>query len=314
MDLLKTLGVLALAALAAGCEFVREPTGLDLGADPVVVHSVLAAGSNRVSVFVVRVSDEGWTPGRTYEYEPGMEPVSGAEVTIGTPEGTVQLVERMEGMPACFRSYESYGEGAAPPAGGGCYGAVIPAGIRAGVEYTLSMRLPDGRLVRGAATPPPAARVVAPEARARFVLRAPGHGGPLAEVEARFEAPDRVAAVGLALQATTAFANGEAVPGATCGIYAERAVEPARTGRVTLPIHGFGCIRGDPGATRPFAADSVHARLLVTAYDSAFVRYQAAVGTRQATPGTAAQGITGALGLFAAESGISLPVTLVPAS
>jgi hypothetical protein len=62
------------------------------------------------------------------------------------------------------------------------------------------------------------------------------------------------------------------------------------------------------------APDSVHARLYVTVYDAASMRYQAAIQDEQATAAAVTHGISGALGLFGGEATVQRTVTLVPRS
>ncbi|MDQ3607158.1 MAG: hypothetical protein M3418_13345, partial [Gemmatimonadota bacterium] len=57
--------------------------------------------------------------------------------------------------------------------------------------------------------------------------------------------------------------------------------------------------------------DSLQVRLLVTAYDSAYVRYRSAHRDRMVEINQAAVGVTGALGLFAGSATAERRIVLV---
>lgn len=300
------------APLASGCEFVHPPTELPVDEEPVVVHSVLSAGSDRAAVLIVRLGPEEPVLGRTYEYDPGLEPVSGAEVRLISRVDTLLLTEAPAGFPTCFSGYNS--AGGARPATDGCYAARVPGGIRSGTRYQLRIRLPDGTQVLGETVPPAQLEVLDPQPGHVFVV--PKSQGPLqsgGRLWVRVRAPEDVMGVGLSLRPGAAFKDGKQLMDAKCHIAAPSAVVvPLEQGdSASLPVHGFGCAQGQGSTQRVVAVDSMHAQLFVTGFDRGFMRYQAALSEQAVTPDRASQGITGALGLFAAEATVEGRVTLV---
>jgi hypothetical protein len=315
MERLKRSVLLGVAVSVAGCGFVHEPTAVDVDEDPVVVHAVLAAGSDRAAVLLVRVGPEEYLPGETYEYGAGIEPVSGAEVRLVAGSDTVRLSEAPAGLPACFGGASSpYGSDPPQTAGPGCYTARLPREIRSGTMYRLRIRLPDGRTIEGEAVPPPPVAGLELEPEGPVPVRAgqsnvdfPG------QVRVHVRASDGAAGVGLAIQLGAAFRNGEPAPEVECGVWAPAVVVPLEGERTAvLPIYSLACLQGQGAERSSIRPDSVHARLSVTAYGDAFMRYREALQEEQVARAAASQGITGALGLFAGEATVERLVTLVP--
>ena len=111
------------------------------------------------------------------------------------------------------------------------------------------------------------------------------------------------------------FAGGERVTGAECQLeYPRGLTRPATSDTAVITIFNpvFCFRRSAPGTALPVEYDSLHARLLVTAYDTAYVRYAATIedgGSVQQR--RFAAGVSGALGLFAGAATADRRITLV---
>jgi hypothetical protein len=138
---------------------------------------------------------------------------------------------------------------------------------------------------------------------------------PLADLRIRYRAPAEVAAVQFGTAApVVAFVDGRAAPDVTCGISVVTGMSPVTgAGEAVLPIHGSGCVRDGGEGRTAVRPDSIRARLLVTAYDAPSFRYQTAMPRYQMELGAAAEGVSGAMGLFAGVATTEHLLTLVPA-
>lgn len=273
-----------------------------------MVGSVLSAGSDTVFVSLVRV-----TP-RPYSQESTARPIQGAEVRLQGDIATVGLTEGPPGFPPCLTYHSSNREAATIP----CYAAVFPGGVRPGGSYRLSILLPGGGTIEGAAKVPHTPAVIAPEADTRWIRRG---SGDIDTLRVRWSASPGTAGVGFALQSHRVFYKGALVANADCTIYllgssrpsVHRVLDSPRTDSASLTYDVIQCTgRVGTDAPFPFRPDSVQARLIVTAYDTAYTRYREGPGGSSVRPEHITAGITGALGVFAGVASAQRRVTLVP--
>lgn len=307
MAVLRPVAAVIVASLAA-CDFVPPPTAVELEGAAVVVHSVIAAGSDTVRVLLTRVTpDAGWSVGGN-DFQQGVHPVSSADVRLITPEGPVSLTEEADVPVDCFGNL---GESSGP----GCYVAEVPGGIRGGVSYGLQVVLPDGSTISGVATPPAPVDIHEPAPYTRYEvawMRSDTTRGP-AEVTVRIDAAPRVAGISVSLLLAEAFVDGAADPTLMCSIDARPYPrEMAVASEVPVEIHAMRCVLREEAELRPVQPDSMHVRLLVAAYDSAFMRYRRLLYEKQVPAGDATEGVSGALGLFAGAATAERVITLVP--
>ena len=311
MNALRRALLVSLAGASAGCDFLHDPTAVPLQ-ETVVVHAVLSTGAEQASVLITRVHDRTEPViGETYPFEPGIDPLSGAEVRLIAGGDTLRLAEAAPGRRACYVAFsDPDGEETPPPAAEGCYGARVPGGIRPNVRYSLRIRLPDGRTIDGETIPPATPDVVEPVSHARVTVPQ-DYGFQPSLVRVSVRPGSEGSALGLWLETAAVFVGGRRVEDVRCSIGAPR--EPPEPGTTaTTAIYGLGCERRTATSYTPVTPDSVHARLYVTVYDPASVRYRAAVEAEQATGASVTQGISGALGLFGSEGTDQRTLTLVP--
>jgi hypothetical protein len=288
---LRLLGPALLAVLAVGCE--PEPTRIELPDAQLMVFGVLEAGADTAFVRLSRI----WVDGSAWS---GIrrEAVPGAQVEIhGDDDGSfVVLRAATEGERArCFGPL-SGGE-----MGSSCHIGIFSDPIRQGARYTLHAVLPTGERVTGNARVPAAP-----------VLHEPGPGSRAPGLRAGFEllsydavrlawnATASTAAVAVSASAAEVFGPGTPADGSECRF---SVTEPLAYPQQTSTYGLLSCsawLGSPPGATYPIHLDSVRVRIVVTAYDSAFVRYHAA--TNGHAPHLRwrdlAEGLTGAVGLF----------------
>lgn len=293
MEALKRLLLLGPLALA-GCELTRDPTGLELDARPVGVYSVLRAGADTVSVLVVRYREEFQL------FEPGFEPVAGAEVRIVAGGDTLRL------RPGSAECLVAPAPGERPvDAAPGCYAAGVPGGVRPAERYELLVRLPGGETVRGATQVPRAPELLAPAEDARLTPTSEGRF----VLRLGFDAPPEAGLVTLTLTAVEEACEispedetiGPGEPIAVGGAGRDSAVVRVRA--VRCAVKGV-----------PVRRDTVPARLLLTAFDTAYARYRAQVLDKQSVlERRASAGVSGAVGVFAGAAASERRVVFVPA-
>lgn len=289
--------VLALAALAAGCDLTRATTPLELTGETVSVHSLLRARSDTVAVWLTR------TLAGTGEDGPALEPISGAQVRIAGPGGSVYLAEVSGAVGPCGPVYWDGSHSSDRP-GAGCYGAIFPGGIEAGTRYELLIVLPSGDTIRGATVVPEAPFLLAPENHTRIEVPAWSSSLPeKLEVRWRRDPEARSVRPGPSLVAERVFERGAAQPDAFCQVMAWPDGDPIGTTelRVELEIYWANCYRPPTEDSPPVAIDwdSMHVTLRVPACDTACARYQEQVANQRYAPeDRASAGLTGAYGLF----------------
>ncbi len=277
-----------------GCE--RAPTPLEYTREHTVVYSVLSAGTAAVAVQVMR-SDPNSSEAR---------PVSGAEVLLRRDaEAATRLIEGTGATPG-----ECGGDPVPPLAGRGCYRGTLLEPVEPGARYHLLIALPSGDTVRGTAAVPRAPAVTEPQHGSRYPVRCAREdrceaesipGQPLvrlASVGIRWESSADAARIELDLLPGDVYGGGGRLADARCRLetFTPFAVED-RSGAADIGVYSVECTR--PDAT-PVPWDSVAARVVVAAFDTAYARYAASVlESESVRESQAAAGIQGALGVFA---------------
>lgn len=305
--------LLGLALLASGCDFLRDPTQIDVRGSETIVHSVLRAGSDTVAVLLQRA--EPATGGNG----PRIVPVSGAAVRIAGGGASVLLAEAPSGFPSCIRGERNpLGEALGDSIRAGCYAAVLPGGVRAGERYELRIELAGGERIEGTTVVPGAPEILAPDANARFEVRtqiAPPYGAGVGEIPVRVRVSAGTGGAEAGLATLTAFEDGRAAPDARCRIEHGSGIRRTPADPDTLRIriiNPIDCAQQVESGYRRVEWDSLHVRLLVAAYDTAYVRYvESLYDGETVARGRASAGVMGALGVFGGAATAERPVTLV---
>lgn len=290
------------ALLLAGCEFTRDPVRVDLHSEELMVHGILAAGSDTVAVLLTRVRTTGADSAAT------VAPVSGATVRITGGGEAVRLDQAPAGFAACIQE-----PAAGPSLAGGCYTAVLRGGVRAGTTYALDVQV-DGRApVRGSATVPAGPVIHAPAPGARFgVRRRPGEG-PTAVLPVRWHGTGEDGGFGVGVAVTAVYSQQTRVSDAVCTLpQGVGPLLPPTADSAVVALHHPALCQTPAGPLEP---DSIQARVVVAAYDTGHAHYAALVQTYAGRPlwrERFAVGVTGALGVFAGIATAEVPVTLVP--
>jgi hypothetical protein len=306
------VAVLALAALV-GC--TREPTPLSLTGEQLMIHSLVLAGSETVHVHLARALSD---PIRDPDLPGGFvfsRPVSGADVRLIQGQTTVTLSEAPPGFPPCALTPTSGGQDPTQ-AEAGCYAARVPGGIRGGDQYRLEVRLGAAGSAEGQATVPDVPQFTGGDGRTRHSLVfGPGFwgGGAAVAIPVRYQLPARVNGVRVGIQLDEVFHGGRQVPEATCYPFGGDPLvrRSAATDSIRLELHGVYCRRDSGARVEEFAPDSVLGRVVLTGFDSTYVRYAEAAQQRSAEGSRLRAGVSGALGVFAGGSTVTRPITLI---
>ncbi len=289
----RAAGAAALAAFAGGCEFLHPPTYT--GGDPaqLVVHAVLQAGADSVTVVVARVGVRE------------AEPVTDAQVRlVGGGTMTVLPGALQPSVHTCRPVPEVPGQ--APRPRTGCYTARLPGGVQAGVEYQLEVDLPSGERVRGRTVVPATPALHGAGERLRVPGRATEWGSlrSVSPFTLRWTADQPVSVWG---QSVRGWARDVEM---NCAASLHRDDDVPVTGRpdsVRLGVEVHGC--SPPPDNQSVRPDSVEMRVSVTAYDSAYVAYfqesDGGIPLEQAS-----KGLEGAFGLFGSAAGAYRPVVV----
>ncbi len=311
MEILRKLPLLLGVLLAAGCGFQREPTPIELTGEQLMVHSMLEAGSETVSVLLTRLDP------RTALLDRGSRPLSGADVRILNGADTVRLAEAAAGFSACLTDASSR-DGGPSTAGPGCYAALFPGGIRAGSRYGLLVTLPGGGVIRGEAVVPDTVALLRPAPGTRVDMPAPQNqfAPPVSRIPVQWEGRDQAGWTGgmsLGLREAGIYREDERVSEGICNLPVQLGsfftAQLADT--LSIPVPYAYCFTNSGNTQREIPWDSLQVRLLVTAYDSAYVRYRSAHRDRMVEINQAAVGVTGALGLFAGSATAERRIVLV---
>lgn len=303
---MKRIATAALLLAAAGCSFLRDPSPIDSLGENAIVHAVLVTGSDTVQALVVRVG-----PGRDPATGENItvRPIMGADVRLATGAGEVRLTESAP----CYSRYDGQQSGEHLQTAG-CYTAVFAGGVQPGTSYALRVSLPGGGTIEGQATARAALAIHDPQPGARLHVRAPNES--VQRIAVRLSGGEG-AALSVDFLPLVAFRGGSAVPNATCSVEYPRGIRLGvdEEGVVRTPVYGASCVQrtsSNGAGDGPFRPDSLRARLRVTAFDSAYVRYLAQTGENSVSVREAQVGITKGLGLFAAAARADRDIVLIP--
>lgn len=304
----------ALLAVVAGCSFLRDPLPVDAMGEQPSVHALLLTGSDTVKLLLQQVG-----PSHSPHGDPvTARPIPGADVRLLVAGQTVRLLE----APADFSCTRRTSTVPPPEAGLGCYGAVLPDGVRPGARYSLRISLPGGGTIEGETTTLPALQLDSPSAGARIGVRVRESVGSREDRTAlrlRLRGAEGSASAAVDILPHTVYSGGAARAEYTCylALFRTELFPRNADGTVEAPLYGIRCVRTESQLHDPqFRADSVRATLRVVAYDSASTRYiQAqARGSDAVAARDVTQGVTGAIGLFAAAARGDQEVVLIPCS
>jgi hypothetical protein len=290
LNRLPWLLTLALAACA------REPTRIALDERYLAVHSVVETGAQTATVLLTWNLPSGAVRG-----------ADGATVFLNRGPERWQLrpnaVEGCSVLPDGLRA--------------GCYGVVLDRPLQPGEPVTLAIGT-EGASAEAVATLPPHLEVVQPSSGEAVTLEcAPGPvcqptdpRGLVTTVPVRFRAAPALRRIETSLTARHAYRAGRPLPDAACTIDVVSAgpADPLLRDSLAVYLREVRCV-APSGA--PLEWDSIAAEIHVTAYDSAYARYQDAVeafGT--ARPAQMAAGVRGAVGVFAGASRVVVPLSL----
>lgn len=289
----------AAVLLAAGaCELIPPPTYVRENPDQLLVHAVLQAGRDSVSVLVTRA---GHTDVPVH--------VSGARVQVLGPGGAAVLAEAVAGAPPCLVGEPDPRDPSGRiTLGPGCYSGVLPGGVAAGQEYRLEVELAGGQRVRGR-TLVPAPPVPRGAADGRRLAGEQSGFALLVEDEPFHWTRSGNPAVSLHVRVRRAWAGGVQVScSAVVGFRDdETGGNLARTDSARASIHVGGCTAG----TTQVPPDSAELDVLLTSYDEAYVLY-ALPPEGGLTREQASAGVEGAFGVFGSASTAVRRVMLVP--
>lgn len=307
MALLKH-GLLLLTCLATGCELVREPTPLELTGEQIMVHSLLQAGSVTVSVLLTRIRPGLGTA------TPIVQPVSGAAVRIVGAATSVRLDEAHPGLPRCFHDYTT----GFASSGAGCYGALLPGGVKPGARYELQIALPGGGTIEGIAVVPQPLVILAPEHQHRILAETPTSARPeiYGSVQTRWGGSGDAGRVQFRIESLAVLRNGVRVPSARCDFETNsvvpRGVDARSTDSAFVGFQVLNCFEEPASGTlRPIEPDSIQARFVITAFDTAYTRYAEVISKDAVERRHLSVGVRGALGVFAGAATSEQRVTVL---
>lgn len=300
--------LLLLTCLATGCDLVREPTPLELTGEEVLVHSLLLAGSDTVSVYLTRSRPGRGTPA------PNIQPIAGAEVRIIGPAGSIRLNEDPPGLPRCFIQ----NTGLQPATQPGCYGALLPGGVKPGARYELQIALPGGGTIEGIAVVPQPLVILAPEHQHRILAETPTSARPeiYGSVQTRWGGSGDAGRVQFRIQSLAVLRNGVRVPSASCDFetisVVPRGVDARSTGSAFVGFQVLNCFEEPASGTlRRIEPDSIQARFVITAFDTAYTRYAEVISKDAVERRHLSVGVRGALGVFAGAATSEQRVTVL---
>ncbi len=299
---------LLLTCLVAGCDFLRQPTPLELSGEQILVHSLLLAGSDTVSVYLTRSRPGLGTPA------PSVQPISGAEVRIMGPAGSIRLAEDPPGLPRCFVE----NTGLQPATQPGCYGAVLRGGVQAGGRYELQIGLPGGGTIEGMAVVPQPLAILAPGRDARVLAQTPSTNRSelYGSVQSRWTRSGDAGRVDFRIESLAVFRNGVRVPYARCGFetstVASGRVDARATDSAFVGFQVLNCFEEPASGTlRPIEPDSIQARFVITAFDTAYTRYAEVISKDAVERRHLSVGVRGALGVFAGAATSEQRITVL---
>jgi Domain of unknown function (DUF4249) len=303
--------ILHIAVLTLLTACMREPTPLEFTGEQLMLHSMLVPGDEAIHVLLERASPQP----RKIDDPVQLQPFSGALVEATVAGTTLVLEEAPTGFEPCSsRFYGPVPE--EETIGPGCYVATVPGGLQPGQEYRLRVSLDGAVVAEGEATVPGFPEVLRPEAGDHHrVLGEPVFNPALAPgILVRYNLPEELTGVRVSLVIDSLFVGDRREPEATCGYNPFEPVERAAPVDSTVfLLRSLHCIHPNPqGGAQNVIPDSAFAHLRLAAFDSAYVSYHEATGQDSAERSRLSAGVTGALGVFAGGSSVTLPVVLLP--
>jgi hypothetical protein len=297
-----------LIGLTTGCDFLREPSPVELSGEEVLVHSLLLTGSDTVSVYLTRSRPGRGTP------VPVIQPISGADVRIVGSGGSVRLAEDPPGLPRCFVQ----NTGLQPATQPGCYGAFLPGGVKPGARYELQIALPGGGTIEGTAVVPQPLVILTPEHQHRILAQTPNSERPeiYGSVQTRWGGSGDVGRVQFGIESLAVLRNGVRVPSASCGFettsVVPRGVDARATDSAFVGFQVLNCFEEPASGTlRPIEPDSIQARFVITAFDTAYTRYAEVISKDAVERRHLSVGVRGALGVFAGAATSEQRITVL---
>lgn len=296
------LGAVAIACAFVACE--REPLSLSFSNGVLGVYGFLVAGSDSVRVAFVRY-DPNVRPFRA-----SFAPVRGARGRlIGEDRAlTLSEVSGRAGFLSCFQPHR----GEPRDSAGGCYVTAVPEGLPPRTRYELELTTAGGDRVTGVATVPDTIGITRPSAGARLTV--PSTGFDAATLVIDWNVPRRTRRLEVDLRPADERCRLHFEIVAESTVVAASPGRPAvldgrPPGAVTARISGVGCFN-EIGEPAPW--DSVPARLVVAAFDSAYARYaDAALSGGAANHDAVSVGLENAVGVFTGVARREVRIVLV---
>lgn len=301
---------LALLVGVGGCDFEPDPLGIELERAALGVFSLLVEGDRRVSVLVVRFSEERPVGSA------GILPVDDAGVRL-VRDGRGAELERTD----TDRCVGTRGDHLVQP-GDGCYTALLDRPVAAGDLFELQVRLADGGRVEGRAVVPGTPGVSLPEPG--DTIRVSKEGLPIGRpfpagrttirLTAPPDAPSLEVAVRNAREPDCRVFLGSRVDGGldVLGTGGTVRVLPAEADSVPVTVEA-SCRDGD-GQLVPIG--TLGSTLHALGYDTAYTRWanELVVDGQDLPADRASAGLTGAVGYFAAAGRATVPIEVVEES
>lgn len=307
MALLSRAGVTLAVLALPGCDITRAAAPFEYSEDNVSVYGVMEAGSDTVRVILSRFDSRVAASAQPFA------PLSGARVRVVRGPDTTHLAEAPAGFSDCYRNPPP--SGTQPAIRSGCYAARIPGGVRPRQQYQLSVLLPGGGTISGAALVPGAPALNSPAANARVEVPAafsPGEAQRPGLVRVHWAPVENAGRIEASLSGAAVYRNGRVASGVSCRVTAfpGTSADLIRLDSVVLAVTAPDCTENG----RPATWDSISARLLVTAYDTAYARYAAELaGGGTIRHPRASAGVSGAYGVFGGAASTERRLVLVPA-
>jgi hypothetical protein len=279
------------SAAVQACELIREPLAITSTQDQPAVMSILSAGDSiaRVLLTIVPASSDLFNPLEA----PNWIPIADAHVRIVAGVDTITLMAQPGAAAnACLAGsvHETSPAGALLP---GCYVGAVPGGIQSGVTYGLLADLPGRGRIEGSTTVPAAAVILEPAAGAAIDTWTSGES---------WSDPASVQWSGVAegslLDLRVRSAEEECFVSLTPW-YVQPPITNSRSAEIVVQMacpSGYTDVPGD---------------IILTAFDSTYSRYRAAVSDNHPRS-EASAGFTGpAIGVFGSAATVRHPVEFV---
>ena len=278
------------------CDLIREPLAITLTEDRPLVRSVLLAGDStaRVLLSIVPAMGDPFNPFG----EPNWIPIGDADVRLIAGEDTIRLASQA-GAPTnpCLAGPVQQGSPAAALLAG-CYTGAVSGGIQSGTTYRLMADLPGHGRIEGQTLVPMPLAVLQPVSGGDVVVwtRDPAPPPPFT---VEWSVEGAAATVELDVRSLDERCQAFITTG-TVGQVREVRVSEASSADLLVRMYCESAMEHDiPGY------------VMLTAFDSAFARYQDATRENHGMA-EASAGFTGpAIGVFGSAALVRHPVRLV---